>query len=390
MRTGGKNIDSMKDGFISSVKFSDPAGEYAALSGEIDQAIHGVVSSGRFIGGPEVDRFEEEFAAYCHADYSVGVGTGTDALFLTLKAAGIGPGDEVVTVPHTFIATVSAIAQTGATVVFADIDPQSYCLDPRSLEAVITPRTRAVVPVHLYGHPTDMDPLMEIANRHSLFVLEDACQAHGALYKGRRVGSLGHAAAFSFYPSKNLGAFGDGGAVTTNDEQLAANIRLLRDHGRITHHEHMILAHNSRLDALQAAVLRVKLRCLDERNDQRRAVAARYNARLSGVPGLTTPTEAPYARSVYHLYVVRTGCRAAVQGTLDAASIGHGIHYPVAVHRHAAWEIHANATARGQFPAIEQLSGEILSLPMHPFLTDDEIDYTCALVSRAQAAGITG
>lgn len=368
----------------SQIEFVDLKRQYATIKPEIDAAISAVVNAGAFIGGKAVTDFEQEFAAYCQTAYAVGVANGTDALQLALKAMGIGPGDEVITVSHTFIATVSAIIMVGATPVFAPIDPATYCLEPATLENYITPRTRAIIPVHIYGQPADMDPIMEVARQYNLFVLEDACQAHGAIYKGHRTGSLGHAAAFSFYPGKNLGAYGDGGAVTTNDEALAARIRRLADHGRTGKYEHSIFGYNSRLDAIQAAILGVKLRHLDSWNARRREIAARYTTLLAGTPGIVTPVEAGFARSVYHLYVIRTLQREAVQVALNTAGIGNGIHYPVPVHLQPAWTEKFGPTSDEKaLGLIEQYAGQLMSLPMHPDMTDPEVELVAGLVGQA-------
>jgi dTDP-4-amino-4,6-dideoxygalactose transaminase len=368
----------------NKVEFVDLKRQYASIKDEIDRAMNAVVSAGAFVGGKAMEDFETEFANYCQTKYAISVANGTDALHLTLRAKGIGPGDEVITVPHTFIASVSAITMVGATVVLADIDPVTYCMSPDGLEALITPRTKAIVPVHIYGQPADMDAIMTIAARHNLFVLEDACQAHGARYRGRRTGSLGHAAAFSFYPGKNLGAYGDGGAVTTNDPELADRIKQLRDHGRLNKYEHSVFAYNSRLDGLQAAVLGVKLRHLDDWNARRRQIAARYTELLAGIPGLVTPVEADYAQSVYHLYVIRTDRRQVLQDALNAAGIGNGIHYPIPIHLQPAWvNTYGSAIGHGAFPLVEQYAGEILSLPMHPNLTDDEVEFVAQVVRQA-------
>ena len=365
----------------SSISFVDLQRQYLSIKDEIDAAMRSVVEAGAFVGGAVLDSFEADFARYCGTTDAIGVANGTDALHLALLAMGVGAGDEVITVSHTFIASVSAIVQTGARVVFADIDPDTYCMRPDSIEALITPRTKVILPVHIYGQPADMDAIMDVAARHGLYVLEDACQAHGARYNGRRTGGLGHAAAFSFYPGKNLGAYGDGGAVTTNDPYLARTLRLLRDHGRINKYEHAVFAYNSRLDGLQAAVLGVKLRHLDDWNARRRQIAARYATLLADVPGIVTPVEAEYAQSVFHLYVIRTEQRAEVQAALQAAGIGNGIHYPIPVHLQPAW--HDPAFGKGSFPLIERYADEILSLPMHPDLTDDEVVYVADVVRTA-------
>ena len=369
---------------IPTVGFVDIQKQYAETSEEIDAAIHAVVASGQFVGGSAVKRFEAEFASYCGTSHAVAVGNGTDALHLALRALGIGPGDEVLTVAHTFVATVAAITLAGAVPVLCDIDPDTYCLDSEDAARRVTSRTKAILPVHLYGHTADMAPLLELADRHGLFVLEDAAQAHGARCRGRRAGGLGHAAAFSFYPSKNLGAYGDGGAVTTNDPALAERVRRLRNHGRISKYEHADFTFNSQLDTLQAAILSVQLRHLARRNARRRALAARYDARLRRVRGLALPQETEDAEHVYHLYVVRTRHRDALQTALSAAGIEWGVHYPVPIHLQPAWAAaFPSAAGRGLFPTIERYAGEILSLPMHPHLSDAQIDHVADVVAAA-------
>ncbi|MGB9593666.1 MAG: DegT/DnrJ/EryC1/StrS family aminotransferase, partial [Anaerolineae bacterium] len=295
-----------------AVPFVDLKAQYAALKPEIDRAIQAVVDRCDFILGQAVSEFEAEFARFCEVRYAIGVANGTDALRLGLLAAGIGPGDEVITAANTFIATTEAISQTGAAFRLVDVDERTYNLNPALLEEAITPRTRAILPVHLYGQSADMDPILDVARRHNLVVMEDACQAHGARYKGRRAGSMGHLAAFSFYPAKNLGAYGDAGAVVTNDEALARRLDLLRNHGQKSKYEHVMEGYCSRLDTLQAAVLRVKLRYLDAWNARRRQVAAWYNERLADLP-VVRPHVMPDVEHVYHLYVIRTERRDALR-----------------------------------------------------------------------------
>jgi dTDP-4-amino-4,6-dideoxygalactose transaminase len=355
--------------------------QMAAIRPELDAAIAHVLDTGHFILGEEVSTFENEFAAYCGVAECVGMDTGISALELALRAAGMGPGDEVITVAHTFIATVSAISFTGATPVLVEVDPHTYLMDPASVEAAITPRTKAIVPVHLYGQTVDMDPLLEVAHRHHLFVLEDACQSHGARYKGRRAGSLGHAAAFSFYPGKNLGAVGDAGAVTTDDPDLAARMRMLRNYGQKVKYHHDLLAYNRRLDSLQAAVLRVKLPHLDEWNAGRRRVAARYAERLAGLP-IVLPVAAPHNEPVWHLYVVRATDRDGLQRQLAAAGIDTGLHYPVPIHHQKA----CPEFAALRFPVSEAIAAECLSLPMFGEMTDTQID----AVAEALRAALRG
>ena len=348
------------------IPFVDLKAQYASIKPEIDTAIARVLESCEFTLGSEVAAFEEEFAAYCQAQYAIGVNTGTSALHLALLAAGVGPGDEVITVPFTFVATVSAICYTGATPMFVDIDPQSFTIDPEAIEAAITPRTKAIIPVHLYGQPADMDPIVAIAKRYGLIVIEDAAQAHGAAYKGRRSGSLGDLGCFSFYPGKNLGACGEGGMVVTGNARYARTIRMLRDWGAERKYHHMLKGYNYRLEGIQGAVLRVKLRYLEEWTEARRGAAARYDRLFAG-SGVSTPRAMPYARHVYHIYAIRTQRRAAWQEALQAEKIQTGVHYPLPVHLLPAF---ADLGYRvGQFPHSEQAANEVLSLPMYPELT---------------------
>jgi len=343
----------------------------ADLRSEIDAAIAGVLDRGWFILGEEVMHFEEEFAAYCGVRYAVGVASGTDALYLALRAVGVGAGDEVVTVANAGVPGVAAIELARGRPVFVDVDPTTHTMDPALVEEVITSRTRAILPVHLYGHPADMDLLLEIAHRHDLAVVEDAAQAHGAIYRGRRVGSIGHIGCFSFYPTKNLGAYGDGGAVVTDDADLAERVRRLRQYGWEKQYYSTMRGVNSRLDELQAAILRVKLRHLETWNARRRQIAARYTALLAGGP-VIAPTEAPDVVHVYHLYVVRSSRRNALQEHLRQAGIGTGIHYPLPAHLQEAYR--DLGCAPGSLPITEQLAGEVLSLPMYPELTDEEVE----------------
>jgi dTDP-4-amino-4,6-dideoxygalactose transaminase len=349
------------------IPFIDLKAQYQSIKEEVNAAIQGILDSCQFTLGSEVLAFEQEFAAYCNAKHGVGVNTGTSALHLALLAAGVGPGDEVITVPFTFVATVSAIEYTGATPVFVDIDPHSFTMDVSAIEAAITERTKAILPVHLYGHPADMDPILDIARRHGLIVIEDACQAHGAEYKGRRAGSMGDLGCFSFYPGKNLGAYGEGGMVVTDNPEYTRTVRMLRDWGAEKKYQHVLKGFNFRLEGLQGAVLRVKLRHLERWTEARRAAAARYDALFAG-SGVVTPKAAPHARHVYHLYAIRTANRQAWQDTLTAQGIHTGIHYPTPVHLLPAF---ANLGYRsGQFPHSEQAANEVLSLPMFPELTE--------------------
>ncbi|MFC4001136.1 DegT/DnrJ/EryC1/StrS family aminotransferase [Prauserella oleivorans] len=354
-----------------TVPFLDAGAAYHELRTEIDAAVGRVLGSGRYLAGPEVEAFEAEFARFCGAAHCVTVGSGCDALELSLRALGIGPGDEVVVPSHTFIATWLAVSATGATPVPAEPDAATATLDPGRVEAAITPRTSAIVPVHLYGHPADLDPITRIARRHGIAVLEDAAQAHGARYRGNRIGSGANPAAFSFYPGKNLGAFGDGGAVTTDDAEFAARLKLLRNYGSATKYRHEVRATNSRLDELQATALRVKLRRLPAWNARRAAVARRYTEALAGVPGLELPAVAPWAEPAWHLFVVRSGDRDRVQAALRESGVETLIHYPVPPHRSPAYADHPHARTR--FPVAEALAGEVLSLPIGPHLAPEQV-----------------
>lgn len=347
------------------IPFVDLKAQYRSIKGEIDAAVLGVLESCQFTLGSEVAAFEREFAAYCGAVHGIGVNTGTSALHLALLAAGVGPGDEVITVPFTFIATVSAIDYIGARPIFVDIDPLTFTMDVSALEAAITDRTRAIVPVHLYGQPADMDPIMAIARRHGVTVVEDACQAHGAEYKGRRVGSIGDFGCFSFYPGKNLGACGEGGMVVTDDPERARMVRMLRDWGGERRYEHVLKGFNYRLEGIQGAVLRVKLAHLEHWTEARRANAARYAALFAGSE-VQTPFVRSDVRHVHHLYVIRSARRQALQQALGAQEIQTGIHYPTPVHLLPAFAELGHR--RGDFPHAEQAAREVLSLPMYPEL----------------------
>jgi dTDP-4-amino-4,6-dideoxygalactose transaminase len=356
------------------VPFTDLEALLSDVRGEVDAAIARVVSSGCYIGGDEVDRFEQAWARYCGTAHAVSVGNGTDALALTLRALGIGPGDEVIVPTNTFVATAEAVLLSGATPRFADVSPQTLLLTPATLEAAIGPRTRAVIVVHLYGQMADMEALCRVAARENLVVLEDAAQAHGATWHGRPAGSHGRAGCFSFYPAKNLGALGDAGAVVTNDPDLALALRSLRDHGRApgSHHVHQLVGTNSRMDAIQAAILSVKLRRLGAWTDARRRIAGLYRARLEGT-AVRLVTDHPGSRSVFHLLVARVPDRDQVCAALARAGIGTGVHYPTACHEQRPYR----QFARGPLPAAERASHEILSLPMHPHLTPQQVDRVC-------------
>jgi dTDP-4-amino-4,6-dideoxygalactose transaminase len=356
------------------VPFLDLTRQYERIKGEILSAQKRVLDKGHFILGEEVSSFEEEFARYCGVRYGVGVGSGTDALFFALKAAGIAEGDEVITVSHSFIATALGISWTGAKPIFLDIDPEVYTMDPNLLEDFLKKRKRrrvkAILPVHLYGHPLEMDAIMDIAGRYHLMVIEDACQAHGAEYQGRRVGSFGHLACFSFYPTKNLGAYGDGGMVVTDDKRYDERLRLLRRYGEKRKYEHILKGWNSRLDEMQAAILRVKLKYLDHWNGQRRKRALMYR-RLLEDTGVNLPVEKRQGRHVYHLFVIRTKQRNALQAFLKEKGIETLVHYPVPIHLQKAYT--ELGYRRGDLPVTEKVAHEALSLPFYPELTGEEM-----------------
>jgi dTDP-4-amino-4,6-dideoxygalactose transaminase len=362
---------------MSPLPVFDLAAQHAALEAPLAAAFARVLRSGWFILGEEVATFEREFAAWLGLAHCVGVASGTDAVTLALRALGIGPGDEVLTVAHTAVATVAAIAATGATPVLVDIDEQAYSMDPAAAARAVTPRTKAMVPVHLYGQTADMDALLAVAQQHKLAVVEDCAQAHGAMYKGRPAGSFGVAAAFSFYPTKNLGALGDGGAVVSNDTALAERVRTLRQYGWRERYISDVAGVNSRLDELQAALLRVKLAHLHAWNAARRAHAQQYHALLRNV---RTPLELPQRRHVYHLYVIRCAQRDRVMAALRAQGIGTAIHYPRAVHQQPAY---AALAPRGGLPVTERIVLEILSLPMYPELRPEQIAEVAAQVNAA-------
>lgn len=364
------------------IPFVDLKAQYASIKTEVNVAIQGILDSCQFTLGSEVAAFEEEFATYSQAKFGIGVNTGTSALHLALLAAGVGRGDEVITVPFTFLATASAIDYTGAKPVFVDIDPATFTMDPTTIEAAITPKTKAIVPVHLYGQTADMDPILEIARRHGLVVIEDACQAHGAEYKGRRAGSIGDMGCFSFYPGKNLGAYGEGGMVTTSNPEFTRTIRMLRDWGAEKKYHHVLKGYNYRLEGMQGAVLRVKLRHLEAWTEARRANAGHYD-RLLAESGVATPAAMPYARHVYHVYAVRTGARALWQQALQAKGIQTGIHYPIPVHLQPAFADLGHRA--GQFPHSEKAADEVLSLPMFPELTETQVREVCAAVRELAA-----
>ena len=350
------------------IPFVDLRGQYQSIKGEIDSAVAGVLESGRYVLGEEVASFEQEFARFCGASQAVAVNSGTSALHLALLTAGIGPGDEVVTVSFTFIATVATIRYTGATPVFVDIEPLSFNMDMTKLEAAITEKTKAILPVHLYGQAVDMDPVLEIGKRHGLTVIEDAAQAHGAEYKGRRVGALGDLGCFSFYPSKNLGAYGEGGIVVTDNPEYVRRLRILRDFGQDQKYTHSLKGFNYRMDGIQGAILGVKLRHLDAWTEARRAHAHRYDKLLKDTP-ISTPVEMPSNRHVYHVYAVRSAHRDALRKFLEARQIETGLHYPIPVHMQPA---HTDlGYVQGDFPISEQIALEVLSLPLFPEMPEN-------------------
>jgi len=365
------------------VPYLDLKAQYQSIKPEIDAAIARVLESSQFVLGSEVAGFEQEFAAYCGTAECIALNSGTSALHLALLAAGVGPGDEVITVPFTFVASVAAVIYAGARPVLVDIDPRSFTLDPAAVQAAITPRTKAIMPVHLYGQCADMDPIMELARQHRLVVIEDAAQAHGAKYKGRPAGSLADIACFSFYPTKNLGAYGEGGAVTTSSAEYARTIRMLRDWGQDRKYHHLLRGYNYRMEGLQAAILRVKLRHLEPWTEARRAIVAKYNQLLADSQ-VELPSEMPWARHVYHVYTLRADDRDALQAVLQEKGIQTGIHYPAPVHLQPAYA--DLGYARLTFPESEKAADQVLSLPLYPEMTDDQIQrVTQALTSLATA-----
>lgn len=364
------------------VPYLDLKAQYQSIKTEIDAAIARVLESCQFVLGAEVAGFEQEFAAYCGSAECIALNSGTSALHLALLAAGVGPGDEVITVPFTFVASVAAVVYTGARPVLVDIDPRSFNMDPAAIEAAITSRTKAILPVHLYGQPADMDPIMEVARRHGLIVIEDAAQAHGAKYKGRPVGSIGDMACFSFYPGKNLGAYGEGGAVTTSNTEYARTIRMLRDWGQDRKYHHLLRGYNYRMEGFQGAVLRVKLRHLDKWTEARRAIARQYNHLLTGC-GVQTPSEMPGARHVYHVYTLRFDDRDGLQAALTAEGIQTGIHYPTPVHRQPAYA--DLGYGPGAFPHAEAVAKQVLSIPLYPELSSQAVADVAEAVRKAAA-----
>ena len=361
------------------VPFGDLKRQYFSIKGEIDGAIHRVLEKGWFILGENVEAFERAFSKYCGAKFGIGVGSGTEALHLALLACGAESGDEVITVPNTAVPTVSAISFANARPVFVDIDPQTYTVDPSKIEEKITARTKVILPVHLYGHPADMDPILGIARKYTLKVVEDVCQAHGSEYKGRKVGSIGDVGCFSFYPSKNLGAYGDGGMVVTNDEALAEKVWLLRNYGQRKRYYHSIKGFNSRLDEIQASILLTKLKYLDEWNRKRRQIADLLN-RLIENNSVTKPIEKGYAYHIYHLYVIRHPQRDRLKDYLHKKGIQSLIHYPIPIHLQEAYR--DLKLGNGTYPVSERCAQEILSLPMYPELENNEVEYIVEVINQ--------
>jgi len=369
------------------VPFLDLSAQHAPLRHELDKAIGAVIDSGAFAGGPFVERFEEDFAAFCNCEHAIGLGSGTEAIWLVLLALGIGPGDEVITVPSTFLATAEAITYAGARPVFVDVDSETYTMDPAQLAGALSPRTKAIMPVHLFGQPADMDSINDFAKKHGLFVIEDAAQAHGAEYRGRRAGALSIAGCFSFYPGKNLGAFGEAGAVVTNDAELSAKIKILRDHGQTRKYHHDVVGWNCRMDGIQGAVLQVKLRHVEKGNELRRRHAKRYDAAFSEIDEVTTPRVAAHAKPVYHIYAIRVQERGDVLKKLEHSGIGCGIHYPIPVHLQPAYQ--SLGYGRGSFPVSEQIASEFISLPMYPELKPEQIDAVVDCVRESAGAVVS-
>ena len=362
------------------VDFVDLKAQYEAIAPEVNEVIHRVIENADFILGKDGELFEQEFAEYCEVEHAVGVDSGMSALELALRAHGIGDGDEVITVSHTFSATAFSISLTGARPIFIDVDPRTYNMDPIQIEAVITPRTKAILPVHLYGQPADMEEISAIARKHRLILIEDACQAHGARYKGKRVGGWGDAACFSFYPGKNLGAYGDGGMIVTGNADLADKLRMLRNYGQREKYNHILIAYNRRLDNLQAAVLRVKLRHLERWNSARRAAAHLYDELLKDIDGVVTPYAASDRTHIYHLYVIQHPQRDALLSHLREHNIFAGLHYPIAVHQQPCYEdLHVPP---GLLPITESLASRVISLPMYPEIRPEQIQFVCDQVLR--------
>jgi dTDP-4-amino-4,6-dideoxygalactose transaminase len=368
------------------IPFLNLKAHHAKFRAEFAAAIDDVIDASAFAGGPFVTRFEEEFAQFCEVDHAVAVGSGTDALWLAMLAHGIGPGDEVITVPMTFIATAEAISRTGATPVFVDIDESTYTLNPAGLKRALTSRTKAILPVHLFGQMADMEPILAFASRHGLMVIEDAAQAHGATYQGRRAGSLGVAGCFSFYPGKNLGALGEAGAITTHDLELANQMRMFRDHGQSRKYQHTIVGWNCRMDGIQAAILSLKLRELDSNNAKRREIAAHYSEAFAGIPDLIVPFSDPKGIPVQHLYVIRVPDRDAMMKSLAEKGIGTAIHYPIPVHLQRAYA--PLGLGPGAFPISERCAEQFVSLPMYPELTLVQVATVASAVMETLTAAL--
>jgi len=364
------------------VPYLDLKAQYQSIKPEIDAAIARVLDSCQFVLGSEVAGFEQEFANYCDTTGCIALNSGTSALHLALLAAGVGAGDEVITVPFTFVASVAAIIYAGARPVLVDIDPRSFTMDPTAIESAITPRTKAILPVHLYGQPADMDPIMDVARKHGLVVIEDAAQAHGAKYKGRAVGSIGDMACFSFYPGKNLGAYGEGGAVTTSNDKYAQTVRMLRDWGQDRKYHHVLRGYNYRMEGFQGAVLRVKLRHLEVWTNARRNLVGLYN-RLLAEAGVETPSEMSWAHHVYHVYTLRTADRDGMHAFLQEEGIQTGIHYPVPAHLQPAYS--DLGYGRGAFPRSEEAANQVLSLPLYPELPSEAVADVARAVKKAVA-----
>lgn len=364
---------------MKNVQLIDLKKQYESIREEITSAAIEVLDSGQYILGPQVQKLEREIAEYCGTQYAIGVANGTDALLLTLDAMGIGPGDEVITTPFTFFATAEVVSQMGATPVFVDIDPRTYNIDCSKIEQAITPRTKAIMPVHIFGQPADMDEIMAIANRNGLTVIEDACQAIGSEYKGKRIGSIGHAASFSFFPTKNLGGYGDGGIIVTNDEALAKQLRILRAHGSNPKYFHSMIGYNSRLDPLQAAMLSVKLKYLDGWNGKRAELAGKYNEAFKALP-IICPHLAEERKHAYHLYILQTNNRDGLMKHLEENGVASGVYYPVPLHRQEVY--HGLGYEEGSLPISEEASKRTMALPLYPEMTEDEQQYVIETVKN--------
>jgi dTDP-4-amino-4,6-dideoxygalactose transaminase len=358
---------------MTKVPFLDLKAQYETIADEVKTALQKVLDNSAFAGGPFVAQFEKDFAAFCQSESAIGVGSGTAALWAALKGLGIGNGDDVITAPNTFIATAEAISMSGAKPVFVDVNEQTYNIDPQLIERAVTPNTKAIIPVHLFGQMAEMDRIMEIAKTHGLFVIEDACQAHGAQFNGQPAGSIGDAGCFSFYPGKNLGAYGEAGAVVTKNQELADEIKSFRDHGQKEKYHHSIIGWNCRMDGFQGAVLSVKLKHLRQWNESRRKNAQLYNSLLADLNQIVTPFEADYARHIYHIYPILTDNRQQLMNALAKTQVYCGIHYPVPLHLQAAYS--SLGYKEGDFPVAEKCASRLLSLPMFPELTPEQIEY---------------